>query len=55
MASMASIQLKKPIKLIFTREDDMAFAHPRTPSVQSLKSVLREDKFWLSSKSIACC
>ena len=54
MASMASIQLKKPVKLIFTREDDMAFAHPRTPSVQSLKSVLREDKCIGIMQSIAC-
>ncbi len=40
LASMASIQLKKPIKLILTREDDMAFSHPRTPTVQRLEAVI---------------
>ena len=40
LASMASIQLKKPIKLILTREDDMAFSHPRTPTVQKLEAVI---------------
>ena len=40
LASMASIQLKKPIKLILTREDDMAFSHPRTPTVQMLEAVI---------------
>ena len=41
LASMASLSIKKPIKLIFTREDDMAFAHPRTPTVQrKLKAVI---------------
>ena len=40
LAAMASIQLKKPIKLILTREDDMAFSHPRTPTVQRLEAVI---------------
>ena len=40
LASLASIQLKKPIKLILTREDDMAFSHPRTPTVQRLEAVI---------------
>ena len=42
LASLASIQLKKPIKLILTREDDMAFSHPRTPTVQKLKAIISE-------------
>ena len=40
LASMASVQLKKPVKLILTREDDMAFSHPRTPTVQNLEAVI---------------
>ena len=40
LASMAVYQLKKPVKLIFTREDDMAFAHPRTPTLQKMKAVI---------------
>ena len=39
LAALASIQLQKPIKLILTREDDMAFSHPRTPTVQNLEAV----------------
>ena len=40
LASLASIELQKPVKLILTREDDMAFSHPRTPTVQNLEAVI---------------
>ncbi len=44
LASLASISLNKPVKLIFTREDDMAFAHPRTPTVQKMSAILSNNK-----------
>ncbi len=44
LASLASINLNKPVKLIFTREDDMAFAHPRTPTFQKMSAIISESK-----------
>ena len=42
LASLACLSMKKPVKLIFTREDDMAFAHPRTPTLQKMKAVINK-------------
>ena len=44
LASLATMTVNKPIKLILTREDDMTFAHPRTPTVQKLEAVLKKDQ-----------
>ena len=44
LASLACLSIKKPVKLIFTREDDMAFAHPRTPTLQKMKGVISKDE-----------
>ncbi len=43
LSSIAAIQMKMPVKVIFTREDDMAFAHPRTPTVQHLQGFVDAD------------
>jgi isoquinoline 1-oxidoreductase len=43
LSSIAAIQMKMPVKVIFTREDDMAFAHPRTPTVQKMRGFLDAD------------
>ena len=37
VAVMAASALKRPVKVIMTREDDTAMAHPRSPTVQHLK------------------
>ena len=42
LASLACLSMKKPVKLIFTREDDMAFAHPRTPTLQRMKAIINK-------------
>ena len=43
LAAIAATQTKMPVKVIFTREDDMAFAHPRTPTVQRLRGFADAD------------
>ena len=40
LSSIAAMQMEMPVKVIFTREDDMAFAHPRTPTVQRMGGYL---------------
>lgn len=42
LAVMAAGALKRPVKVIMTREDDTAMAHPRTPTVQRLEGYLGE-------------
>ncbi len=54
LASIASISLKKPVKVIFTREDDMALAHPRTPTVQRLSALIEKDKCLGLKHDVAC-
>ena len=43
LSSIAAMQMQMPVKVIFTREDDMAFAHPRTPTVQRMRGFIDED------------
>ena len=43
LAAIAAAQTKMPVKIIFTREDDMAFAHPRTPTIQRLRGFSDEN------------
>ncbi|MBM86156.1 MAG: hypothetical protein CMM47_09045 [Rhodospirillaceae bacterium] len=43
-ASIAALTTKEPIKIIFTREDDMGLGHPRSPSVQRLTAYMNDDK-----------
>ena len=38
LASIAALKTNQPVKLIFTREDDLAFAHPRTSTYQRLSA-----------------
>jgi len=40
LASIATLKTGEPVKLIFTREDDLAFAHPRTSTYQRLSASL---------------
>jgi CO/xanthine dehydrogenase Mo-binding subunit len=41
-AALASKALGKPVKLVFTRADDLAFDSPRSPSVQTVRMAFGE-------------
>ena len=43
LSSIAAMKMEMPVKVIFTREDDMAFAHPRTPTVQRMRGFVDAD------------
>ena len=44
LASLAALKTKQPVKLIFTREDDLAFANPRSSTYQRLSASVNNDK-----------
>ena len=54
LASLAALATKKPVKVIFTREDDMAFAHPRTPTVQKLRALVTSKDCIGINHDVAC-
>ena len=43
IAVLTAKQLGKPVKIIFTREDDMYMSHPRTPTFQKLTGYLDQN------------
>lgn len=43
-AALAAKAMGRPVKMVFTREDDMRFDQPRSPSVSHLNATLNVDK-----------